>query len=201
MYNIEMAINWNEEDLIQMIRSGVDKKINDAIKVMLLNSEEIVWPMIRYKGGKPEDVQDILDDTALAIVSIVQNGKFDRHKGDLKQLFFGIIHNKVKDILKRRYRQNQRETSLDASVSLPTHLHHNLIEEELFTKESQELIRRGLEHMPEACRELLEKKWLKGYPLKIIAAQLEITEEAVKQRHKRYKKRLKDWLEKNGGYY
>jgi RNA polymerase sigma factor (sigma-70 family) len=189
-----MAGEWDDERLIQMIRSGNERLINDAAKEIFLKGGGFVALVVRKKGGTEEDQQDVLDDATLELVQKVQNNYYLAEKTGLEPYFRIIVRSRWKDKLRKKYRHNDHEALPGEDFFSSQHKDEKPIDEQLSDSESAEKMARMLEKLSPECRELLKKHWYDRVPINVLAQQLNTTEDALKQRHARCKEKLKKLL-------
>ena len=183
----------SEEDkkLIQKILSGDEGQLTAVIASLCEQVWNRVARVVRNGNGQKEDVQTILDDALIDLIKKVKDGSYDPSIASLSTLLYSIAKNKWLDILKRRYRTNRRETALNEDYSSLNSTKKNTIEEWIFSQEEKERIVQALKQLGAPCRELFELHYEAGMSLRTIAERLNISEDAVKQRHKRCKEKLR----------
>ena len=189
-----MAGEWDDEKLIQMIRSGDERLINDAVKEIFLKGGGFVALVVRKNGGTEEDQQDVLDDATLELVQKVQNNYYLAEKTGLEPYFRIIVRSRWNDKLRKKYRNKDHEALPGDDFFNLQHTREEPIDKQLSDSEMIEKMARALEQLPPDCQKLLRKYWHEEVKLKVLAGQLEITDEALRQRHARCKDKLRKLL-------
>ncbi len=182
-----MPRNEEDEKLIQEIRSGNKRKIEYAVETLFEQNWSRVEKIVRIGGGSETEVRTILHDAILEVLSKIRRGAYDAEKASLQTLLYSIAKYKWLNELKRFHRISNSESKLNENSALQK----NPIEEEIFTQEEREKMVRALKQLDPSCRRLFQMKYLDGISLRIIAQRLETSEDAVKQRHKRCKDKLR----------
>lgn len=177
--------------LIEEIRTGEPRHFNAAIHQLYEQNRARVAKIVRIGGGTEEDVQMILNDAVLVLLRKVQTGDFDPGRAKLSTLLFTIAKFKWLDELKRRYSTNESQVKLNEGVARPQPNLENPIESGIFSQEERQKIRHALQQLDPGCRKLFELKYLQGISLRVLAENFGISEDAMKQRHRRCKQRLK----------
>jgi len=192
-----MPQSKEDEHLIRQITSEEEHLINSATAVLCKRGWYVVAKFVRMGGGTDEDVQSILNDSIIALINIIQKGAYDPEKAKWSTLLRGIAQKKWMDELKSRYQRKNRFTTIDENTSSSIHNEQNPIEEYMFSKEEREKIVWALKQLDPACRELFQMKYMQGISLRIIAKKLNISEDAVKKRHERCKKKLRSLFDQD----
>lgn len=180
-----------DERLIQQIRSGDPKQLDAAVAVLFAQNRASVAKIVRWGKGSDSDVQMILHDTIVDLIQLIQNGSYNPALAKINTLFFKIAKNKWLDEIDNRNRYHHRKTALHEKHVLSTTPLHNPSEEKLIKQEEKEAIVEALAQLGPPCRQLFQMKYLQGIPLKTIAETLNESENAIKKRHERCKKKLR----------
>lgn len=189
-----MAGEWDDATLIQQIRSGDERLINHAVKEIFLTGGGFVALIVRKNGGTEEDQQEVLDDATMELVQKVQSHYYLPEKTGLEPFFHMIVRSRWNDKLRKKYRHNDHEAFPGEDFFSSQHKDEKPIDEQLSDSESAEKMARMLEKLTPECRELLKKYWYDRVPINVLAQQLNVTEDALKQRHARCKDKLRKLL-------
>ncbi|MBV6428501.1 MAG: hypothetical protein KIPDCIKN_03036 [Haliscomenobacter sp.] len=182
----------SEEKIVQKIRKGAGAGYENAfVKDLMERNRNSVARVVRMVHGTEHDLQTVLHDAALELLEVIRRGGFDPKRGGLDGLFFVIARNLWLDEIRRRYPKMRRETELDENLFY--HNHHSLspTEMNLINEEDRDRIKKALQQLDPECRELFKKKFFDGETLRTIAENANSTEDALKQKHKRCKEKLK----------
>ena len=180
------------EMLEQQLNSGNERTVNEAAFALREQYKDLVALIVKFRNGTNEDLNTVLNDTVHSIIEILKKGGYEKEKANLTTLFYSIAKNKWLTTLKDRRsngKLNRMVRSLSDGSGDPW---KNPIELNLFSQEEKERIRWAIRQLKEEDRLLIERKYLDGIPLIVIAEQLGISENAVKKRHERCKRKLKE---------
>jgi RNA polymerase sigma-70 factor (ECF subfamily) len=187
-----MVSESEQHKIIKQILSGDPRQLDMAAVALRACSKAIVKKIVRI-GGNKSDIETILNDTVLEIIKSIQDKNYDPDRAGLDGFIFSIVKHKWMDVLKKRYREKEKVNDYTQHIQI-TSSNQNTIEKKLFSEEQRAKIRTVLEQLDPIDREIVEKKHLRGISLRIIAKHLGITEDAVKKRHERCKKKLQKIL-------
>ena len=114
-------------------------------------------------------------------------------KGRLKAFLAGVARNKALEALHRQGRELYLEE--DVLLLSPENVHKTLEE-----RERRSIVRSAVVQLQPPDREIFLRHYYACQPVKLIAAEMELSESAVKTRLHRGRKKLKAELKK-GGYF
>lgn len=191
-----MVTESEREKLVQQLNNGNERAVNEAAVAIRNAAREMVQKVVRLGNGSAEDVNTVLNDTVTDLITILQKERYEPEKAKLTTLIYSIAKNKWLTILRLRHPPSvdRASTELEKHATDPW---KNPIELHLFSKEERRLVRQAILQLEAEDRILIEKKYLEGVSLRIIADQLGISEQAVKKRHERCKKKMRQFLGKD----
>jgi RNA polymerase sigma factor (sigma-70 family) len=170
---------YDDAELIAAIRNKKD--LNEAIKSIYQQYSETVSSYIIHYGGSSQDAQDAFQETVVAFIDIVKNGKF-RMESSVKTFLVSIARNiwfnelRKKDRAGRReklFENNREQNELDIS--------HYISDREL-----KQQLSGLLSSLGESCRKVLLLFYYENLSMKEIVGQLHYENEQV-VRNKKYK--------------
>jgi RNA polymerase sigma-70 factor (ECF subfamily) len=173
-----------DAELLNMIDSSKDA----AFKILY----QRYWNSIRSFGLKMTRnnnvfIDDLVQDTFMALYKAK---KEPDAISNLEGYLSRIIQRKVIDYLRKDERKNAYFNSLAAYASETT----GWADENLIMKDFQELVRKGVDQMPEGVKQIMKmnnEQYMEKYE---IAEALEISEETVKNQLYKGRKRLRSML-------
>ncbi len=187
-----------DEAIIRMLLSGdpgvADKALAELIGRNMDRVEMIVWI-----GGRHDahDALSIAHDAAMDLLSLVREGKFDPEKGELDALYYRIARNKWLDELDHRLRRGKYETVFDENLTYTHPKPFSPVEDQLFWEERKALVHKALLEMGPTCFDLFFRIYFEGMKLKQLTIELNASEDALKQRHKRCKEKMKKLIQQD----
>lgn len=183
----------SDEDILRELLSG-DRQRGEAVSRYLHQQYRgLVANLVQTGGGNiNEDVDDVLDTAATALVLHVRNGTYQPGKAGLSTYFYGIARNTLRNRMRER---NARKELLmgELPAELPA-LTLNDVEKRLNSKEVGEKVAAAIRQLDDTCQQVLMQYWLEGKSMREIAEALEKSEDAVKQRNHRCMKQLREIL-------
>lgn len=185
------------EKLVQQLSSGNERTVNEAALALREQSKAMVAVIVKFKNGTKEEFDTVLNDTITSVIRILQKGRYEKERANLTTLIYTIAKHKWLTILKDRHKNGSILVPIHHLPEHPLAHRKNPIEINLFSQEEKERIRWAIRQLNPKDRMLIEKKYLEGVSLRVIAEQLAISEDAVKKRHERCKQKLKEILGKD----
>jgi RNA polymerase sigma factor (sigma-70 family) len=135
--------------------------------------------------------QDVAQET---FITAWKRLRLLRQPEKLRAWLCGIVHNRAKQCLRNEGRLPLRDAEpLETAAELPTH--EALPSEQTISREEQAILWRSLEKIPELYREPLILFYREYRSIESVAAELELSEDAVKQRLSRGRKLLQEGIE------
>jgi len=159
----------SDKELIKML-SAYGLQESKGIRYLLNRNLPMVKKYVYSAGGKDEDVNTVINDATVILVSNIRKDKY-RAQSTLSTYFVGICKLLWKNRLRKHYKRKERFQPLESSIleNLPEIT--NAIER--FEKLNENKTR--LEHVYSLitgkCKEVLTA-WSSGYTMREIAAKL-----------------------------
>lgn len=130
---------------------------------------------MKIAGLDPEEAGQLFHDTMVVLHRNVKGGKLEGPlQSSLKTYLFGI----GKNVLRKKGRGGDWETEIPDVAMIPE------VENDHNQEANAALVRRLLAQIGEACRELLELVYLKGYVMEAVAKELNISNEGTVRKRK-----------------
>ena len=176
---MKVAGKLDDAELIAAIR---DKKtLNQAILSIYQQYSETVSSFIIHYGGSRQDAQDAFQETVVAFIDIVMNGKF-RMEASVKTFLVSIARNIWFNELRKKERAGHREKQFENNREhKEMDISHYISDRELKQQLSELLSKLG-----EPCRKILLLFYYENLSIKEMVAQLPYENEQV-VRNKKYK--------------
>lgn len=156
-------------------------------EVLLMNKNDLteyadfLLGVALYKCGNIADAQDLVQDTLLAALAAMADKPVDNPKAWLMT----VLNRKYYDMLRRKY--NKPTVSFEVVGDIPD---DSEIYENVEKSSEAEKIRRCLAYLARLYREVMVRYYMHGEKVKEIAADLDISENAVKSRLNVGRKRI-----------
>ncbi len=151
----------SDEEILFILNSSTN--VNEAIKALYaVNYFKLESYILRNKGSK-EDAEDVIQETMVAFINIVQQGKF---KGESSiATFLGAIARNIwlEKLRKLKAEMQKRENWKNSNTT--SFIDLNL---ELQRKEATDLIAQLFIHLGETCQKLLKLFYFEELPMKDI---------------------------------
>lgn len=145
-----------------------------------------VLKFIRTTNNTAEADEDILQDALVTAYVEVERGRYEQRAGvPFTAYVKGIARNKIREARRR----SRRWAPLEEASYHPDDANPRALERTLEGREAQSALRTGLEQLPAARRQVLQR-YLAGDSLTEIASQMAITEALVRQHKHRGLRRL-----------
>lgn len=178
------AVSRTDADLVAASRSG-DR---DAFGEVVERYQNLVCSLAYSAFGSVAQSEDVAQDTFVAAWK--QLGQL-REPTKLRGWLCGIARNRINQSLDRQQREPSHaaepiETAFAASTDDPWP------SDRAITRDEEAMVWRALERIPTAYREPLVLFYREGHSVERVAASLEISEDAAKQRLSRGRKLLQD---------
>lgn len=181
-------------NIIDRIKRGTVKDQHEVAQHFLKSFRGIVHSIVVKPGlGSHEDLQDILNDAVTDLILYIRSDKFEPSETKLSTFFYAIAKNKWLNVIRQRSREPH---FTDIPEAMQSESHQPILDELISVEEKKE-VKVALERLDQSCFDLLYKYWIQDMKLKDIAAELNVSEEVVKKRHERCRKKLKLYLKKD----
>ena len=171
--------------LAERVRQKDPSAESDLVRLF----QKPVFLMLMWRTRDPEAARDLTQEVLLAVLSAVRNGQL-RASEKLSAFVHGTTRNLANNHL-RTQGQKPREMPLDADLPLAAPK-----EEWLEEEERSSLVRRAVEQLEPIDRKILLMTLVDGLKPGRIAAELELTPEAVRTRKSRAVKKVIVMIEK-----
>jgi len=148
-------------------------------------------------SGSMDDAADIFQEVIVAIINLVQAGKF-RGESSIKTFLYALTRNTWLNELKRRGRAEVREMKYEIGMDKMTENADAAIE----NREMNALLMKTLSELGESCKKILLMFYYENRSMKEIQASLPYENEQV-VRNKKYKclKKLEEMISRNERLY
>jgi RNA polymerase sigma factor (sigma-70 family) len=169
-------------DDIELIAAIRDKKtLNQAILFIYQQYSDTVSSFIIHYGGSRQDAQDIFQETTVAFIDIVENGKF-RMEASIKTFLVSIARNIWFNDLRKKERSGQREKMFENNREQKEMDVSQFIGDRELKQQLSEL----LSQLGEPCRKILLLFYYESLSMKEMLDHLPYENEQV-VRNKKYK--------------
>jgi RNA polymerase sigma factor (sigma-70 family) len=168
-----------DQELIEAIQNNRQTEL--AILTLYRQHSEYVSSFIMNYGGSRQDAEDIFQETVVAFVDIVRNGKF-RGEASVKTFLSSIAKNIWFNEVKKRARADAREMMFESSRDENEMDVSHLIAE----RELKQHLKGLLYKLDESCRKILLLFYYDNLSMKEMLAHLPYENEQV-VRNKKYK--------------
>lgn len=188
---MKISKTYSEESILDDIKAN-GKRLNTALNYMYSTYYLSLENLILKNSGDKDDAADIIQDTFLAFVKLVQEGRFRKEAG-VKSMLYSMARNLwITEIRKRKSIQNRHEIFESG----------NEVESEEYSiemerVENQKLILSLFESIGQKCKSILISFYYENLSMKEIMDKEEFSSEQV-LRNKKYKC-LKSLIEKVKG--
>lgn len=181
-------------NIIDRIKRGSVKDQHEVAQHLLKSFRGIVHSIVVKPGlGSHEDLQDILNDAVTDLILYVRSDKFEPSETKLSTFFYAIAKNKWLNVIRQRSREPH---FIDIPEALQSKSYRPILDDLISSEEKKE-VKVALERLDQSCFNLLYKYWIQDMKLKDIAAELDVSEEVVKKRHERCRKKLRIYLKRD----
>jgi len=177
-------ISANDTDLVSESLSGN----RDAFGQIVSRYQSLICSLAYSAVGNLGQSEDLAQETF--ITAWKHLGKL-RERDKLRAWLCGIARNRVNNFLRREGRKPLRKAEPLEEIS-ETHSPEPLPDDYAISKEEAEILWRSLERIPEIYREPLILFYREHQSIETVAANLDLTEDAVKQRLSRGRKLLQE---------
>lgn len=177
MMNVDRK--FSDDELIDSILH--DKNLNSAILFIYQHYSDTVSSFITNHGGSFQDGEDIFQDTVLAFMSAVKNGKF-RKESSIKTFLVSVAKNIWYNEIKKRESSVNREKIFESSrEQKEVDISYFITDREI-----KQQFRQLLNQLDESCRKILLFFYYENLSMKEIVERLPYENEQV-VRNKKYK--------------
>jgi RNA polymerase sigma factor (sigma-70 family) len=170
---------YSDEELLDAILQ--EKNLNDAILFIYQQYSDTVSSFITNNGGSVQDAEDIFQETVLAFLSSVKNGKY-RNESSIKTFLVSVAKNIWYNEIKKRDSSTSREKIFENSRDQK----EVDISYYISDREMKEQFRLLLNQLDESCRKVLLLFYYENLSMKEIVDHLPYENEQV-VRNKKYK--------------
>jgi len=173
-----LLLMTKEQDkyLVERIQTGTDPK---AEAELFARFDARIVRQVRYRLGKDNnDCDDVINDSKMAILIALREGKFDVSRGvPLGSYIYAITTNKIRDYYKYYYKQKEtaNELAKDSVIKLDEGA-------DLERKELQDVMRNFLSSLDTKYQEVLYLKYYDDLSISKISKQLNLPPKKVSER-------------------
>lgn len=171
----------------------------DAFEALLRAHEKSVYNLALRMTGSPEDAEDMAQEAFLKLWRALPDFRWECK---FSVWLYRIVSNVCLDLLRRQSRRPSVSLSVedeDGEVSELEIPDERLSPERLLEQKlTREAVQRGLALLPDEQRQILLLRELQGLSYEEIGAALSLEPGTVKSRLFRARKRLADWLLRDG---
>lgn len=180
-----MAVHITEENVVQQIKI----KNEESLSFVLATYGGLLKAIIRkYLNGNQQDMEECLADVIVSIWYHIDS--FDPEKNEFKQWIAAIAKYKAIDYVRKTKPAKQIESSMELNDRVSNQA----------VSESSELVDMNhlFNELSEVEREIFKKYYVEGVPSNEIANQFQRKVSWVHNKLSRGRKRLKNFLLRNG---
>ena len=170
---------YSDEELVKSIEQNKD--LNASILYIYQHYSDTVSSFITNNGGSIQDGEDIFQETVIAFLKIVKDGKY-RQESTIKTFLVSIAKNIWYNQIKKRDSSMKREKVFEKSRDV------NELDISFYItdREVKQQFRELLNQLDEACRKILLLFYYENLSMKEIVDHLPYDNEQV-VRNKKYK--------------
>jgi RNA polymerase sigma factor (sigma-70 family) len=170
---------FSDSELIMAI--GDKTRLNEAILFIYRQYSDIVSSFIINYGASEQDADDVFQETVIAFINIVQQGKF-RMEASIKTFLVSVARNIWRNEQKKRVRTDFREQRFESGRAQS----EDEINEWINESEKKRQLRDLVFKLGEPCRKLLMLFYYENLSMREILDHLPYENEQV-VRNKKYK--------------
>ncbi|HXD77209.1 MAG TPA: sigma-70 family RNA polymerase sigma factor [Puia sp.] len=170
---------FSEGELIAAIDGKKD--LNPAILFLYREYSHSVSSFLINFGASEQDADDVFQETVIAFINIVQQGKY-RMEASIKTFLVSVAKNIWRNEMKKRQRTDFREQRFESGRAQS----EDLINEWINESEKKRQLRELVSQLGEPCRKLLTLFYYEDLSMKEILTHLPYGNEQV-VRNKKYK--------------
>ena len=181
----------SDEELLELMKRK--DEIDNAIRYIYSEYHEGLSSLITYNSGSWEDAQDIIQESILSFIQIVQEGKF-RGESSIKTFLYSLTRNIWLNELKKRGRMTKRNKIFEEGKDDLENSTLDGVEKREANKQLLDI----LNELGEGCRKILTLFYYENLSMKEILMQTEFENEQV-VRNKKHKclKQLTETISNN----
>lgn len=188
---MKISQTYSEDSILEDIKAG-GNRLNPALGFMYSSYYRLLESIILKNSGNEDDAADVIQDTFLAFVKIVQEERFRKDAG-VKSMLYSMVRNLwITEIRKRKSTQNRHEIFEQGNEIIVGDFSTEI--EEI---ENQKLIISLFESIGQKCKSILISFYYENLSMKEIMDKEGFSSEQV-LRNKKYKC-LKFLIEKVNG--
>lgn len=170
---------YTDEELVDLISR--EKDLNAAISFIYQQYSNSVSSFITNHGGTVQDAEDIFQETVVAFLNIVKNGKY-RAESSIKTFIVSVAKNIWYNEIKKRESSQNREKIFETSKDLKeADISHYIAD-----REAKQKFRELLNQLDESCKKILLLFYYENLSMKEIVDHMHYENEQV-VRNKKYK--------------
>jgi RNA polymerase sigma factor (sigma-70 family) len=178
------AADYSDADLVSRTLAG-DR---DAFNQIVSRYQILVCSLAYSRIGHLGQSEDVAQET---FITAWKNLRFLREPDKLRAWLCGIVRNRIQKSLEREGREPAHDAApLEAMPESPAR--EALPSEQAISREEEAILWRSLEKIPELYREPFILFYREHQSIESVAAELELSEDAVKQRLARGRKLLQE---------
>jgi len=170
---------FSDSELIMAV--GDKTRLNEAILFIYRQYSDIVSSFIINYGASEQDADDVFQETVIAFINIVQQGKF-RMEASIKTFLVSVARNIWRNEQKKRMRTDFREQRFESGRAQS----EDEINEWINESEKKRQLRDLVFKLGEPCRKLLMLFYYENLSMREILDHLPYENEQV-VRNKKYK--------------
>ena len=187
--------NSTDTAIIERLKYGSSKDEQEIARYLLEAFRGMVHSIVIQPGyGNRQDVQDILNDSISDLISYIKSDRFEVQEAKLSTFFYAIAKNKWLNVIRQR---SKEITFMEISEDIQTGPSRHPVLDDLISSEERSQVQAALKKIDDSCFNILYKYWIQDMKLKDIAIEMNLSEESVKKRHERCRKKLKIYLKKD----
>jgi RNA polymerase sigma factor (sigma-70 family) len=176
---VQHSRSFSDAELISAIKTGKD--IDNAIGFIYRNHYRLLEGYILTNSGNEMDAEDIIQETLVVFIDIIQNDKY-RNEASVRSFLYTLTRNLWITELRKRNSEDRRNGIFEAN----SEKQEDDISSYIVYREAQSMIVELLERMGEKCKQILTLFYYEDLPMKEILKQTNYENEQV-LRNKKYK--------------
>ena len=177
---MQVISNYTDSELIHALNDN--KEIDSAIRFIYKNYYHFLEAYVVGNKGSTDDAADIIQDTIVAFITVVQEDKF-RGESSVKSFLYAIVRNIWLTELKKRSNANNRNFVFEKAKDTT----EKEVVEQLIKHEYHKSIQLLFEKLGEKCKQLLMLVYYEDLSMKDIVDKMPDYQNEQVLRNKKYK--------------
>ncbi len=188
-----MSIKINNDENEIIINLKRKENLNESIKFLYKKYYSLLEKYVLNNSGSKEDAEDVIQETMVAFVDIVQNDKY-RDEAEIGTFLYAVARN----IWLSKIRKNQADTNRDEKWAEQSSHFEKDISNQIEKQESLKFIEQLFDTLGETCKKILTLFYFEEAPMKVILEQVNFeNEQVLRNKKSKCMKALTDKIELN----